>query len=70
MSELFINSEIYHYTTLAQTCKDFGHLASIQVEECKNGWQISFAYAKCPIDLLSAEFENYLIDLSCKKHQW
>lgn len=70
MSDLKLALELYDMQTVSEACSAFCALTSIQLERYENHVRLLFTDCKYPIAITIAEFENYLIGLTCKKKQW
>ncbi len=69
-NEVLFSKEIYTVDTIMQAICDYKELAAISVKDTDNSYRVIFTDTVYPLELTAKEFENYIINLTCKKKQW
>ncbi len=70
MNELFLPKEMYQLHPILAGCEDFKGIARIDIVECDTYYKVLFKDTRYSMERTMKEFENYVIDLSCKMKLW
>ena len=64
MNELKLSKDIYPIIAVRKSSEEFKNIAEITINDDSSDWICSFKLLNdIPLDMLIAEFENYVIDL-------
>ena len=68
--EIFFNQEFYELNAINQACKDYEHIAKIQVKIEDNGYICRIYKSNLNIDKVKYEFANYVLAMSVKQMRY
>ena len=68
--EIFFNQDFYELDAINQACKDYEHIARIQVETIDNGHTCRIYKCNLDVSRVKHEFVNYVLALSVKQMRY